>query len=367
MHNTSFEDNFEESNDTVYPFSGIVVSVAILLNSINCFVMLKNKDLRKHNQFFVYITISLTEAFVDVLYFFIYFGKQEDEEFFCACVLFLYCLGRENIHLLLLTLCIERCFAFTVTFNNIFRKMTTLEGRLFTFSISTMISVVISAPPIFIYAVKDSLACRPENLFGNNVRFVLRYFRTVLLLQIVSMLGIYLYIIKKIRTLTAPYTCAVNNSRIFIIKVQSLEAENISKTKLTDSGQKEEVLREKTEDCVEKKCGQSSSQICKDEKAKEIVSVPNNPQHHKEIKKQGGKWKPRTLKMLRSAILTTVIPSIPILVLQIADYFDPTFMNAKLDVIISLFNLLHALLFPVVFIVTVKQPKCWRKSVRMDT
>lgn len=70
--------------------------------------------------------------------------------------------------------------------------------------------------------------------------------------------------------------------------------------------------------------------------------------------------------MLRSAILTTVIPSIPVLVLQIADYFDSTFMNAKLDVIISLFNLLHALLFPAVFIVTVKQPKCWRKSVRMD-
>lgn len=244
--------------------------------------------------------------------------------------------------------------------------MTTLEGRLITFSISTMISVVISAPPIFIYAVKDSLACRPEILFGNNVRFVLRYFRTVLLLQIVSMLGIYLYIIKKIRTLTAPNTCAVNNSRIFIIKVQSSEAENISKTKLTDSGKKEEVLREKTEDCVEKKCFQSSSQICKDEKAKEIVSVPNHPQHRKEIKKQGGKWKPRTLKMLRSAILTTVIPSIPVLVLQIADYFDSTFMNAKLDVIISLFNLLHALLFPAVFIVTVKQPKCWRKSVRMD-
>lgn len=357
MHNTSFEDNFEESNDTVYPFSGIVVSVAILLNIINCFVMLKNKDLRKHNQFFVYITISVTEAFVDVLYFFIYFGKQEDVEYFCACVLFLYCLGRENIHLLILTLCIERCFAFTVTFNNIFRKMTTLEGRLITFSISTMISVVISAPPIFIYAVKDSLACRPETLFGNNVRFVLRYFRTVLLLQIVSMLGIYLYIIKKIRTLTAPNTCAFNNSGIFSIKVES----NISKTKLTDSGQK-------TEDCVEKKCGQSSSQICKlDDNAKEIVSVPNHPQHRKEIKKQGGKWKPRTLKMLRSAILTTVIPSIPILVLQIADYFDPTFMNAKLDVIISLFNLLHALLFPVVFIVTVKQPKCWRKSVRMAT
>lgn len=356
MHNTSFEDNFEESNDTVYPFSGIVVSVAILLNIINCFVMLKNKDLRKHNQFFVYITISVTEAFVDVLYFFIYFGKQEDVEYFCACVLFLYCLGRENIHLLLLTLCIERCFAFTVTFNNIFRKMTTLEGRLITFSISTMISVVISAPPIFIYAVKDSLSCRPETLFGNNVRFVLRYFRTILLLQIVSMLGIYLYIIKKIRTLTAPNTCAFNNSGIFIIKVQS----NISKTKLTDSGQK-------TEDCVEKKCGQSSSQICKDDNAKEIVSVPNHPQHRKEIKKQGGKWKPRTLKMLRSAILTTVIPSIPILVLQIADYFDPTFMNAKLDVIISLFNLLHALLFPVVFIVTVKQPKCWRKSVQMAT
>lgn len=49
MYNILFEDNFEESNDIVYFFLGIVVFVVILFNIINCFVMLKNKDLRKYN------------------------------------------------------------------------------------------------------------------------------------------------------------------------------------------------------------------------------------------------------------------------------------------------------------------------------
>lgn len=69
------------------------------------------------------------------------------------------------------------------------------------------------------------------------------------------MLGIYLYIIKKICIFIVLNICVVNNFRIFIIKVQFLEVENILKIKLIDFGKKEEVFREKMEDCVEKKCG----------------------------------------------------------------------------------------------------------------
>lgn len=42
--------------------------------------------------------------------------------------------------------------------------------------------------------------------------------------------------------------------------------------------------------------------------------------------------------MLRSAIFATVIPSIPMLALQTRDYFDPNFIKASLDVVISLCN-----------------------------
>lgn len=88
--------------------------------------------------------------------------------------------------------------------------------------------------------------------------------------------------------------------------------------------------------------------------------------HESRIQKQGGKWKPRTLKMLRSSILTTVIPSIPMLGLQTGEYFDPNFMNPSLDVVISLFNVLHAIIFPLVFIVTVKKPKCCMRNRQID-
>lgn len=62
ISNTSFVDPLGENRTIVYSCLGMVMSLAILLNITNCLVMMKNKDLRKHNQFFVYISISLTEA-----------------------------------------------------------------------------------------------------------------------------------------------------------------------------------------------------------------------------------------------------------------------------------------------------------------
>lgn len=120
MSNTSFVDPFEGSKMSVYPLLGTVMTLAILLNIVNCVVMIKNKDLRKHNQFFVYITISLTEAFVDVLYMVIFFWRQGGLEYFCVFIFLLLTIGREiiQVHLLslrwtiLCPLCVSRsCFS----------------------------------------------------------------------------------------------------------------------------------------------------------------------------------------------------------------------------------------------------------------
>lgn len=61
-----------------------------------------------------------------------------------------------------------------------------------------MILVFIIGLFIFINSVKDFYFCGLEMMFENNVRFVLWYFRIVFFIEIVFMLGIYFFIIKKI-------------------------------------------------------------------------------------------------------------------------------------------------------------------------
>lgn len=370
ISNTSFVDPLGENRTIVYSCLGMVMSLAILLNITNCLVMMKNKDLRKHNQFFVYISISLTEASIDALYIVLLYWREEGVEYFCQFVFFLYALGRENIHVHLLSLCIERCFALIVTLNNIFRKMITLKGRSIAFLVSIAISALITAPPIFIYSLKDPYSCGPETMFENNARFVLRYFRTVFLIEIVSMLGIYLFIVKKIRTITASNVPkpAVNHSRPFVVQVKPLQSDNSgnSKTMSNESSHEMKVFPENLNIFLKANSSANSSATNHQKPTVNSETMCKQANHESRIQKQGGKWKPRTLKMLRSSILTTVIPSIPMLGLQTGEYFDPNFMNPSLDVVISLFNVLHAIIFPLVFIVTVKKPKCCMRNRQID-
>lgn len=170
MSNTSFVDPFEGSKMSVYPLLGTVMTLAILLNIVNCVVMIKNKDLRKHNQFFVYITISLTEAFVDVLYMVIFFWRQGDLEYFCVFIFLLLTIGREIIQVHLLCLCVERYFALSVSLVHVFRKVTTVKGRLVILVLCIILSFVVFAPISFIHANKDVYSCGPDTLFGNHAR-----------------------------------------------------------------------------------------------------------------------------------------------------------------------------------------------------
>lgn len=369
ISNASFVDPLGENATIVYSCLAMVMSLAILLNITNCLVMMRNKDLRKHNQFFVYISISLTEAFIDALYIVLLYWRDGGVEYFCQFVFFLYALGRENIHVHLLSLCIERCFALVVTLNNIFRKMITLKGRSVAFIFSITISALITAPPIFINSVKDPYSCGPETLFENNARFVLRYFRTVFLIEIVSMLGIYLFIVKKIRTITALNVPkpAVSHSRPFIVQVKPLQSDNSSNSKTVSKGRGRKMKDFPENSNIFFTANSSATNRQIDQKPTvNSETTCKQPNHESRTQNQGGKWKPRTLKMLRSAILTTVIPSIPMLGLQTGEYFDPNFMNPSIDVVISLFNVLHAIIFPFVFIVTVKKPKCCVRNRQVD-
>lgn len=294
------------------------MTLAISLNIVNCVVMIKNKDLRKHNQFFVYITISLTEAFIGVLFIVIFFWRQDGVEYFCVSIFLLLTIGREIIQVHLLCLCLERYFALSISLIHVFRKVTSLKGRLVILLVCIILSFVVFAPVAFIHANKDVYSCGPDTLFGNNARFVLRFSRTIYSVQVLAMLGIYLCVIKKIRTLILPSSTGGSFSRHVVINVQSFNSESKSKPRLNN--------------------------------------MSKHPNSNTKSIKQGKRWKPRTLKMLRTAIFATVIPSIPMLALQTGDYLNPTFMNASLDVVISLCNVFHSFVFPLVFIVTVKQP-----------
>lgn len=362
MSNKTYVDPFDYT--TVYPILGTIVSVAILLNVISCMIMIKNKDLRKNRQFFVYITISLTEIISDALYIVILFWRRENAEFFCLFIFLFFCLGRENIQLQLLCLCVERCFALNVSLNDIFRKMVTVKGRLTAFVSCVVISSLIMAPIVSIYAHKDSYACGPATLFENNSRLVLRYIRTVLSLQIVFMLGVYLYVTKKVQTLTAPNLNSTDVSQVG--SVQS-KAENKMETVLTGSSRD---TKENSKTCVTQTTSATTSNAETVQKTdKESPKQSIHPHLYNNSKRQGGKWKPRTLNMLRSVILTTVFPSIPMLGLQIVDYINPRFMNTTHDVIISLCNVLHAVVFPLIFIMTVKNITCMccKKRRNIDT
>lgn len=110
----------------------------------------------------------------------------------------LYIIGRISIQVHLLCLCIERCFALSVFLFNVFRKLTTLKGRLVISVVCIILSIVIFAAIVFLYSIKDFYSCGPETLFESHVRFIFRYCRTVFSLQIILMIGIYLYIAKKI-------------------------------------------------------------------------------------------------------------------------------------------------------------------------
>ena len=362
MTNTSSEfsdgvDPFEENKAAVYSFLGIVMSVAISLNIASCVIMTKNKDLRKHNQFLVYITISFTEIFIDVLYIISLYWRRRGVEHFCMFVFLLLCVGRESILVHLLYLCIERCFALTVSLNRIFRKMITVRGRILVFGINVTLSILLFAPIVLAKALKDPYTCGPDHLFGSEGGFVLRYCRTVFSLQIVAMLVIYLYIAKKIHTITAPNVSKTDQPRpVNHTRVHPQDSKPNQETGVYQiNSENQTISHAMTVETV----------TCKtsDETTDNARNSDKTPNTERKNKAPVGKWKPRTLKMLRSVLLTTVIPSIPMIGLQIVEYFDPSFMTATLDVIISLCNVLHAIIFPLVFVVTVTQSRCC-KNVR---
>jgi hypothetical protein len=65
-------------------------------------------------------------------------------------------------------------------------------------------------------------------------------------------------------------------------------------------------------------------------------------------------WKLRAYKMVKYTFLSTIIPSVPMVVSQIVGYIRPDILNETVDTVISLCNIVHAILFPLMFVLTVK-------------
>jgi hypothetical protein len=69
----------------------------------------------------------------------------------------------------------------------------------------------------------------------------------------------------------------------------------------------------------------------------------------------GLQWKLRALRMVRYTFVSTILPSLPMAVTQIIGYIRPDLLNYTVDVVISVCNIVHAVVFPLMFIVTVKK------------
>lgn len=158
-------------------------------------------------------------------------------EYFCVSIFLLLTIGREIIQVHLLCLCLERYFALSVSLIHVFRKVTSVKGRLVILLVCIILSFVVFAPVVFIHANKNVYSCGPDTLFGNNARFVLRFSRTIYSLQVLAMLGIYLCVIKKIRTLILPSSTGVSFSRHVVTNVQSFNSESKSKPMLNNCSQ----------------------------------------------------------------------------------------------------------------------------------
>jgi hypothetical protein len=66
-------------------------------------------------------------------------------------------------------------------------------------------------------------------------------------------------------------------------------------------------------------------------------------------------WKLRAFKIVKYTFLSTIIPSVPMVVTQIVGYIRPDILNETVDMVISLCNVVHSIVFPLMFVFTVKR------------
>lgn len=322
--------------------------------------MMKNKELRKHNQNMIYMIITLTELLIDVFYLFLVFWRK-DVPYVCSIVFFLYTAGRHNVILHLLYLCVERLCAVNMSLNKIFRRMIKKKSRLIFSGISLAVSCLLFLPTIVTFGKLVSHSCGPDMLFEENAGLILRINRAIFSVEIIVIFIIYLYLVKRINILSRivhpENVPPINNTEQTTHATSSRNTEKTTVTEMkvipTTSSTTAERQKPKSKATFNEK---SSTAVKSDDKQKQP-----SQDHVQSVQTKSRKWKLKTFKMLSYSILVIVLPSIPMLVMQLVTAIQPSLRNPFTDLIISLCNILHAIIYPLVFVIHVKHCKCQRR------
>jgi hypothetical protein len=200
------------------------------------------------------------------------------------------------------------------------------------------------------------MACGVEYVFYPNARAMVSYARTIYCIEILITCFIYMLIAKEIRTLvntTDNSSSQQTEATEVSVPPSSNEATCPEHTFRTDQGTSTKVVA-----FDENFEAGSSNQGLPSTTLKSLPMVRGErgqiPKNRTKIK-AGLQWKFRAFKMVTYTILSTIIPSVPMVVTQIVGYIKPDLLNETVDVVISLCNVFHAILFPIMFLVTVKQ------------
>lgn len=348
--NSTYVDPLGEAGKIIYPAIGTIMFLAIVFNITGVVLMLKSKELRKHSQNFIYMIISMTELFIDVFYLLMVFWKQR-VLYVCGIFFFLYTVGRHNVIIHLIYLCVERFCAVNPSLHRTFQRMITIKSRLIFLGLSMVASCILVLPPIILYATPEPYDCGVAHIFAENTGFVLGINRTVFSIELLFIFTIYIYLVKKIKT--------INNSVHPITVVRTVEEHG------TLSSLKENSRNPSTLITTTTLNSKPSEVLCNPDRSTGCSSQENDKYSQNRIQVSSipkkSKWKLKAFKMLKCAILTTIIPSTPLIFIHILILIKPSLRNHFLDLIISLCNISHAIIYPLVFMITVKQCKCTKR------
>lgn len=121
-----------------YMFSFIVTS-SVLLNFAALFFMMKDKGLRRHSQYLMFMIISSTEIVIDIFYLCLFYWNRTFVHF-CHVLLVVLIIRRNNVFFHLMYLCVERLCAITVSLQKVFQILINSRNRVIFLGISLFAS-----------------------------------------------------------------------------------------------------------------------------------------------------------------------------------------------------------------------------------
>lgn len=344
--NEALFDPFENQR-YVYFILAIIMGVSIALNVAAIILLAKDKYLRKRSQYLVFSIISVSEIFNDVLYLMLLFLRQYGD-YMCMLIFLVYLVNRHNVFIHLLYVCVERYCALSMSSRSLFTKLTTVKTRLVFLCCSFTATSALFLPMFLLYSKKSTKGCGVMNLFGPNATIMLNLIRIIFSMEAITISVLYFYISKKIRMLVSsqnPTNSTISSTNPCTERTQTSRLQNdqsaqgpSGKRLISTNKVKANTLAEYTN---------------YDEPT---AKTERQTTDSREARQDGDKWKLKAFYILRTHVVVTVILSLPMIVFQILSFIEPsTYTDPKVNIALSTSNMLHAILFPFMFIVQLKK------------